>query len=165
MRFVQIFEDQDTAMEFDRVLRNLSRRGVVRRRIFGSIRKNPSVGAYAISYEMGRRSLQKYVVSLLHKGNGVVDISVREFLCNDVTLALESRTDDFVQSKLLRSAIGAVARDHRRLSDEAILDYVESTQRRSEKSDVIRNLRLASWELVPFGFNDLFRSKIPEDLL
>jgi len=108
MRFVELFENQDTAFEFDRVLRNLARYQVVRQRISSSVRKNPS-GAFAVSYEIGLRAAQRYAIVLLHLGKGVVDISVLDSKSEShdkCVIATESDTDSFgSDSMVLRTAI------------------------------------------------------------
>lgn len=102
------FDDQDTALEFNRILRNLERYQVVRE-ITGGTRKSNS--KYIIGYNIGRWGARNHVVNLLHSGNGAVRVTIgRIDRCWPViVLSTVSSTDSFVQGAQLREAMRAMA--------------------------------------------------------
>lgn len=157
MRFVEYFDNQDTAFEFDRVLRNLARYQIVRQRITGASRKRLASGAFAVSYEIGQRASKKYGITLVHKGNGVVDIRV--FIRADLETIIEtdSYTDNFPQANRLRAGICNLAYHVERLSpfgketDEECQARLSQRTVFSETRELSR-LNGVKWESIPFDF-------------
>lgn len=108
MKYIHTFSDQDTAIEFCRILRNLERYQIVRG-ITGGIRKSNSL--YPVGYSNGRWGARNHVVSLLHKGNGAVRVAIGSIDRGHPAIVLTTvcATDSFVEGVKLREAIQSVA--------------------------------------------------------
>lgn len=137
MRFVEYFDNQDTAFEFDRVLRNMARYHVIRQRITGASRKRRASSTFAVSYEIGLKASLKYGITLVHEGNGVVDVKLRSLIDGFIFIETRSETDSFLfEGKTLRLAIAKMA----------------TRVNRNRRTAVFR---LADWKLLPYNFCDL----------
>lgn len=102
------FSDQDTALEFNRILRNLERYQIVRD-VTGGIRKSNS-SSYSVGYKVGRWGARNHVVNLLHSGNGAVRVTIGRIDNGlpEIVLVTVSATDSFLESTPLRKAIQEV---------------------------------------------------------
>lgn len=144
MRFVEYFDNQDTAFEFDRVLRNMARYHVIRQRITGASRKRRASSAFAVSYEIGLRASSKYDITLVHEGNGVVDVKLRSLKDGFVFIETRSETDSFLfEGETLRLAIAKMAARVNRYRQRAVF-------------------RPADWKLLSYNFFDLNKATLKD---
>ena len=155
------FDDQDTAVEFCRILRNLERYQIIRE-ITGGTRLSNS--HYVVGYKTGRWGCANHVVNLLHKGNGAVRVTIGRIddghPCE--VLSTVSATDSFVESQKLREAIQGMAylvcSKGMALREKHIQKAFQIVIETEIDIEVKRTgVPTMKWELLPYNFSVLSR--------